>query len=490
MFWSTTRRLETAMDEAADYDEWKEAAIAYDSKAGLDRWKETDRSARFDYASIRRRLDRLRALREGRDNPGLLFALNEGIHGNMDGMGRPALYDKAKFGTKQLITDYVDEIASALEHLTGSEASDIPFEEKLDFFRRAQHCYGRSALMMSGAGSLLFFHVGVVKALWQQKLLPDIFSGSSGGAFIGSLLSTHNDDELEKIFDPEYLAYEIEQDEGLIRHLSALKPQVASLDEFREILERLIPDLTFQEVFERTGRHLNISIAPAETHQTSRLLNAITTPNVYIRDAILASAALPGFFPPVTLAAKNDKGQKQPYLPSRKWVDGSLSDDLPAKRLARLYGVNHFVVSQTNPHVFPFVTDFKREEGLISTLKYASKRTIREWINASASVMRKPISLSPTLSRLTNITLSIINQDYMGDINILPPTKFYNPFKLLAHRSAEEIMELISLGEKSTWPKIEMLRIQTKISRLLDKIMLDYDRRAKHFNTDFEKYAG
>ena len=140
--------------------------------------------------------------------------------------------------------------------------------------------------------------------------------------------------------------HEIERDEGIFRYLNAFKPEVAKVDDLYAALERLIPDLTFLEAFERTGRHLNVSIAAAEKHQTSRLLNAITTPNVYIREAVMASAAVPGFYPPVALAAKNSQGKRQAYMPSRKWVDGSISDDLPAKRLARLYGANHFIVSQ------------------------------------------------------------------------------------------------------------------------------------------------
>ena len=145
--------------------------------------------------------------------------------------------------------------------------------------------------------------------------------------------------EIEHMFDPENLVQEIERDQGLFERFEALKPEVASVEDVQEALHRLIPNLTFQEAYESTGRHLNVSIAAAEKHQTSRLLNSITTPNVYVREAVMASAAVPGFYPPVALAAKNAKGKKQPYLPSRRWVDGSLSDDLPAKRLARIYGV-------------------------------------------------------------------------------------------------------------------------------------------------------
>ena len=162
---NTLRRLERAMKQAASYTEWQEAARAYDRASGLDRWKMAEQSRRYDWAAIRSRLERLRAMREAGDNRGLLFCLHEGVHGNLGGMGRSTLYHKARFGTKQLIVDYVDEVVSALQHLANPRVDDIDFAEKLDFFRRADHCFGHSAFMMSGSGSLFYFHIGVVRAL-------------------------------------------------------------------------------------------------------------------------------------------------------------------------------------------------------------------------------------------------------------------------------------------------------------------------------------
>ena len=491
MIITAKRRLERAMEQASSYEEWKEAALALDQKKDLDRWKIIDQSRRYDYVSIRVRLDRLRALRSRHDNRGLLFTLNEGIHGNMGGMGRSSLYEKANFGTKKLVADYVDEIASALEHLAKPEVDGISFEEKLDFFRRADHCFGRSAFMMSGSGSLLFFHIGVAKALLQQGLLPKVLSGSSGGAFVGSLLSTHEDDQLLEMLEPENLVFRLEQDAGYFSRLSKYKPQFMPDDERREIATHFIPDMTFQEAFELTGRQLNVSIAPAETHQKSRLLNAIASPNVFIREAILASGAVPGVYAPVTLRAKNHHGEKQAYLPSRKWVDGSVSDDMPTKRLARLYGVNHYIVSQTNPHVIPFVDRGTRKQNPLSLMREASVSTARAWVNAGASSIEKPLSLSPTLTRATSIALSVINQDYIGDINILPPNKFFNPFKLLAYLNEAEIRDLISTGEKAAWPKIEMIRMQTRISRILTSILEDYDEEhVQHVKSARMRKAG
>ena len=489
MIISGTKRLKADMAAATTYEEWREAALAHDKKSGVLRWQNSDESKHFDYASIRRRLNRLRRLKGKKDYPGILFALNEGIHGNIDGMGSSALYGKAKFSTKKLIVDYVDEVVSALDLLASSKARGIPMDERLDFFRRARHCYGCSSLMMSGAGSLLFFHIGVVKALWLEGVLPDILSGSSGGAVVGALVSTRSDEYLEDIFEPEHLVEEIERDQGLFQRFEAFRPQVTPIEDVQEALNRLIPDVTFQEAFESTGRHLNVSIAAAEKHQTSRLLNSITTPNVFVREAVMASAAVPGFYPPVALAAKNDKGKKQPYLPSRRWVDGSLSDDLPAKRLARIYGVNHFVVSQVNPHIFPFVTDTKRKRDLLTTVRHAAGRSAREWINASASLLERPLAWNATINQLANVGLSIINQDYFGDINILPDKRLFNPLKLLAHRSIEEVIELIEMGEKATWPKIEMIRIQTKISKKLDRILTKLDNPEPYVRSSTSRRA-
>lgn len=462
------RKIERAMHDAQDYAAWKEAAQAYDSAAGLDRWKRRDQSSSYDYVSIRHRLDRLRSLRARHDYPGLLFTLNEGIHGNVGGMGRSQLYQVARLGTKQVIEEYIHEIADSLRLLAEIDDPDISDEERLDFFRRAHHCFGRSALMMSGSGMLLYFHVGVVKTLLEHDLLPAILSGSSGGSFVGSLLATHTRGELQGLFDPARLVSEIEMEKERLSVLHKIRPQILQVHEIQGIIERLIPDMTFQEAFDKTGIQMNISIAPAETHQTSRLLNATTTPNVLIHQAIMASAAVPGVYPPVTLMARDKYGDKKEYLPSRKWVDGAVSDDLPAKRLARLYGVNHYIVSQTNPHIIPFVRDSRRRNSKADIVRTAATRTAREWLNASAEIMQKPLAKRPRLNQLTNTMLAVINQDYMGDINIIPPFRFFNPSRILAHLTEKEIMDLVRVGERSTWPKLEMIRVQTEISRTLD----------------------
>jgi NTE family protein len=112
-------------------------------------------------------------------------------------------------------------------------------------------------------------------------------------------------------------------------------------------------------------------------------------------------------------------------------------------------------------------------------------------VNAGATSIEKPLSLSPALTRMTSIALSVINQDYIGDINILPSTRFFSPFKILAYLNEKEIKDLISAGERAAWPKIEMIRIQTRISRTLERILDEYDEEhVQHVKAALVRKAG
>ena len=464
MFFTPTLSADRDLVTAPDYAAWSQAAQMHDKKSGLQAWRDSDESKHFDYKAIRARLDRLRKLSAAGDVKGLLFVLNEGIHGNIDGMGHERLYQKARFGTKKLIEDYVAEVVSALDRIAA--ARSIGRDEKRDFFRRAQHCYGRSALLLSGSGSFLYFHVGVAKALWSEGVLPSIMSGASGGSIVAAMVCTRADRDIGAWLDQGMLATPaVERD---YRRMAAA--------DVADRLAELIPDLTFQEAYEISGRHLNVSVAPAEKHQNGRLLNAITAPNVLIREAVAASCAVPGVFPPVMLMARDEAGNRVPYQPDRRWVDGSVTHDIPTKRLERLYGVNHHIVSQANPIALPFASDTRKQMAPIEAIQHASMATFKAWLNANMVIFQKPLELVPPLNSLANLARSVINQEYTGDINIIRPPKFWSPTKILSDLRQEDIDELVDTGQRTAWPKIEMVRTQTAISRALEGILARIDK--------------
>jgi TAG lipase/steryl ester hydrolase/phospholipase A2/LPA acyltransferase len=73
-------------------------------------------------------------------------------------------------------------------------------EEKLSFFRETRHAFGRTALLLSGGGGLGSFHLGVIKALFEHRMLPRVLAGSSVGSIVAGLVATRTDDELREMF--------------------------------------------------------------------------------------------------------------------------------------------------------------------------------------------------------------------------------------------------------------------------------------------------
>ena len=465
------KKLEKQLNKSTSYEAWCEAATEHDELSGQKRWREVDQTSQYDYSQIRLRLDRLRSLRARHDYHGLLFTLNEGIHGNMGGMGRSSLYRRAKFGTKKLIEQYIDEIDDSLRFLAELDSDDISVQEKLDFFYRANVCYGRSALMLSGGGVLGFYHLGVVKALLDEGLLPKVISGSSAGSLVAGVVGTHTDTELEHFYDPANVLFEAEREASAFSSMFfGANPQI-DVGDLEKLVARMVPDMTFQEAYEKTGRQISISVAPAEPHQRSRLLNAITSPNVYVRYAVMASCAVPGVFPPVMLMAKNAHGEAQPYLPTRKWVDGSIADDLPAKRLQRLYSTNHYIVSMVNPIAIPFLKKEGERSALSAALGSLGIGMGRELLNFYRGMVQKQGDTWPRFNMLMSSIHALMDQEYSGDINIVPSFNWYNPAKILSHLSEQDLMDLMEGGERSTYPNIEAIRICTRIGRTMEDIL-------------------
>jgi TAG lipase / steryl ester hydrolase / phospholipase A2 / LPA acyltransferase len=92
-------------------------------------------------------------------------------------------------------------------------------------------------------------------------------------------------------------------------------------------------------------------------YELPRLLNYLTAPNVLIWSAIAASCSVPFIFSASEIMAKDPRtGLPQPWnASSQHWIDGSVENDLPMAKLSELFNVNHFIVSQVNPHIVPFL---------------------------------------------------------------------------------------------------------------------------------------
>nr|WP_070959863.1 DUF3336 domain-containing protein [Hyphomonas sp. Mor2] len=465
------------LQSAQSYEDWSNTAQMLDQQSGGAAWRLAEKDRRFDYKRIRERLDLLREARESDDAHEVLFALNEGIHGNLGGIANSSLYNQSIFGTKHLIEDYIAEVTEALQYLAETDDRVIPYEERIDFFRRASHCYGRTALMLSGAGARTPYHFGVVGALLEEDLLPDIISGSSGGAIVAGIIGSCKPDELADRLSLDAMRA-IHESVTPDQKSRRLFPMPVRAETLRQLVNEMLPDLTFEEAYDLSGRHINISVASDQTYQKSRLLNAITTPHVYLREAVLASCSVPGVFPAVTLASKDHHGERKPYLPELKWIDGSVTDDLPARRIGRLYGVNHFIASMTNPAVLWSLRDHSDLPQPIKIARKWGDEVLKANLRATQPLVRTLSKQFGSLGSMHHIFYSVALQQYTADINILPSQRFMDPRKILSPISWEDTQILYEDGRRVTWPKIEMIRNTTMISRCLDDILLEYQGAA------------
>jgi len=455
------------MSQVLNYGEWKDNAEQMDDNSGATAWKNKETSRRYDYRVIRKRYDELVEIRKTKDPVRLLYYLNEGIHGNMGGMGSPELYSEARFGTKTLIENYITELVAALHQLNEASSKRISQLEKVVYFKQAMKCFGRTALMFGGAGSLGAFHVGVIKALVEQDLLPKVISGASTGAFVSALVATRSQKALEKLLLDGDLA------EALQFDVSTSHRRTVDHYDFERMIERHIPDLTFTEAYQISGIHLNIAVAPSELQQRSRLLNATTSPNAFIREAVLASCAVPGMFPAVSLKAKDFDGKRQPYIPSRTWIDGSIIGALPTKRLARLYGVNHFISSQDNP-IAVLANRHLQTNVMFDKWLGIQQSASREWMRAFFPVAMEGIKDIYPLNVLARNWFSNVTQDFSADINILPVSGVSRPGQLFKTLTREETQTLIDEGEQRTWPVTERIRLNTAVSRCIEEILASH----------------
>ncbi|KAI0242634.1 triacylglycerol lipase, partial [Massospora cicadina] len=190
-------------------------------------------------------------------------------------------------GTKSLIEEYISAVNQQFERIGHATQNELTAQQKLDFIHDSRHSFGTTALILHGGSTFGLCHIGVVKSLFEQDLLP-------------------------------------------------------------------------KEAYKRTNRVLNITVSPTRKNEVPQLLNYLTAPNApkLIRSAACASAAILGLYDSVDLLIKDESGEVVPWNSSAiRWANGQTSEiDSPLNRLSELFNVNHFIVSQANPYIIPFMS--------------------------------------------------------------------------------------------------------------------------------------
>lgn len=481
--------LSARLQNAETHEQWETAAQELDALEANDHWKAEAYTGDYNPELIESRLKALDQARVNCDLRSMMHLIRTALSRDLGGMGNIDLYRHSYCGTKKLIERYVDSALQTIAALVNQSSQKLPdgLESKdlLDAVLYARQSFGRSALLLSGGGTFGMTHIGVLKALFAAKLLPRIMSGASAGSIVCAVICTRVDDEIPKLLSEfpygDLAVFEEEgNEEGFLNHLRRLLTEGnwSDIKHLTRVMRNLLGDMTFQEAYNRTRRICNICVSSASIYELPRLLNYVTAPNVMIWSAVAASCSVPLVFSAAPLLIKNPlTGEHSTWNPTpQMWIDGSVDNDLPMTRLAEMFNVNHFIVSQVNPHVVPFLSRDDKPVPNPDHNHQASPHEEPDWLYMITELARSEalhrmqvlaeIGIFPNL--VTKLR-SILSQKYSGDINILPAIGVLDLPKILKNPTTDFMFRSCLLGERATWPKLSRIRDRCAIELALDR---------------------
>ena len=190
-----------------------------------------------------------------------------------------------------------------------------------------------------------------------------------------------------------------------------------------------------------------------------------------------ASCSVPGIYTAASLLAKDAKtGEAVSWNPSpQRWIDGSVDNDIPMNKLAELFNVNHFIVSQVNPHVVPFL--IKDEEAIGEESRRSSdiispgptwSNNISHLAKSEALHRMHTMADMGIFPNILTKTVSVLSQKYSGDITIFPEISYADFPRMLSNPTPDFMHRAMLGGERATWPRMSIIKNHCAIELALD----------------------
>jgi len=498
------------LGNAKSYEEWEVVALGLDELLHTDLWRQNASSKYYDYRLMYERKLAIIDAREEEDVLGLVSLLRSGLVRNLGNITTPKLFNRAYAGTKLLIEEYITQVALAVEFVTALPTNQgyengWTSQAKLDLLHDTRQAFGRTTLVLQGGAMFGLCHLGVVKALHLRGLLPRIITGTATGALIAALVGIHTEDELLDFLNGDGIdltafgkhsadAHASEEREDLIskyrtgpvqtllRRMTRFVREGYFLDVtvLEECVRANVGDLTFEEAYARTKRVLNITVATFGHGGVPNLLNYLTAPNVLIWSAALASnTSTATLYQPVNLLCKDETGAIVPWSISnthtitfQPWRQVSYNGnerDSPLSRIAELFNVNHFIVSQARPYIAPFLrSDLQHPNSPRQARRHGIHIPLLRLITLE---IHHRLSQLDSLNLLpTPVRRLLIDETVPGaSVTLVPALKAEDFLRLLETPTKQSLEYWILQGERSVWPAISMLRVRCAIEVELDR---------------------
>lgn len=170
-------------------------------------------------------------------------------------------------------------------------------------------------LVLSGGGLKGLAHIGVFRALEERGFTPSVVLGSSIGSLIGAAWAAGT-----SVPEMELRARQVRRrDVFRVAHADmAFRRMLAPALYRREPLDALIASLVGNVRFDQLSRRLLVNTADLNSGQQV-LWGMPGFRDIRVADAVSASCALPGIFPPR-------------IIHDRAYIDGAVVDNLPVRQ--------------------------------------------------------------------------------------------------------------------------------------------------------------
>jgi len=185
------------------------------------------------------------------------------------------------------------------------------------------------ALVLGGGAARGFAHIGVIKSLEAQGIVPDIVVGTSAGSVVGALYASGMNG-----FELQNLALQMEEE--MVADWTLPNRGVLKGEALQDFINQRVKNLTIQKMPKPLG------VVATDLQSGKLVLFRRGDTGIAVR----ASSAVPGMFQPVEISG-------------RDYVDGGLTSPVPAQS-ARSMGAD-FVIAVD-------ISNVSRREKLTSTL--------------------------------------------------------------------------------------------------------------------------
>lgn len=178
-----------------------------------------------------------------------------------------------------------------------------------------------------------------------------------------------------------------------------------------------------------------------------------------------------------TVLCKDAQGHIVPWAPAntidfRHWTHVSYSErESPLLRIAELFNVNHFIVSQARPYLIPFLQSDMHGPSLLETRSKTTTSVTAFLVRMVGLELRHRLRQLDTLQMLpASIRRFLVDERVPGAALTLVPEVTAGDFVRLLETPTRETLDYwILRGERSVWPAVAALRVRCAVENELDR---------------------